>query len=104
MTNYTPGPWEKTPYKQEITAQVGDEKRIIAMVWTHDNAFTHAVPSPVAEANARLVEKAPDMEKLLREVTEFLYILDAAFEPGNLEYNLREEIDTLRQYIHEGTP
>jgi hypothetical protein len=75
-THYTPGPWEKTPYKQEI----------------------------LAEANARLVEKAPDMEKLLREVTEFLYILDAAFEPGNLEYDLREEIDTLRQYIHEGTP
>jgi hypothetical protein len=98
-THYTPGPW------RILDSHIPEaEKHIIGGIEEWGESVTVAIASsdaPQLTANARLISKAPEMEELLREVTEFLYTLDAAFEPGNLEYDLREEIDTLRQYIHE---
>jgi hypothetical protein len=98
-THYTPGPW------RILDSHIPEaEKHIIGWIEEWGESVTVAIASsdaPQLTANARLISKAPEMEELLREVTEFLYTLDAAFEPGNLEYDLREEIDTLRQYIHE---
>jgi hypothetical protein len=91
-THYTPGPWEIAG------ARVGkDGAGIIAECFgrNHHN-------------NIRLISKAPEMEELLRKITDYLtheIREQLYFDCGWLrESMLLDEIDTLRQYIHEGTP
>ncbi len=61
MSAYTPGPWFI-----EATSRIGHHAVI------DGDGFTICNPSPMGEANARLIANAPDMLEALQNLVDYL--------------------------------
>jgi hypothetical protein len=61
MSAYTPGPWFI-----EATSRIGHHAVI------DGDGFTICNPSPMGEANARLIANAPDMFEALQNLVDYL--------------------------------